>query len=204
MKTKNEYNKRVVSGQDIYDLCIQEYGDLNALWLLLADNPQLDLKRKLTPGEEVKFRVEVPKDVSLNNNQMDDYRTKDIRVNMKEKELLKDSDDSNSNGVAIIADTGYTIATSPSGLPLGASNVDPPPPVPAILTGILTSQGAVLVASQGGIIRPETAPTLGTSAGFSLITSQGDLIGLTLPEKTFLTTASGVSIETAQGDLLIL
>lgn len=198
METKNEYKKRIEDGQDIFDLCIQEYGGLNALFLLLADNPQLDLIRKLIPGEVVKFRVEVPEEVPLNKNQMDAYRTEQTRVNMKEKELLLDD-------VLITTTTGVTLQASPTGHTMAGSNTtNSNPPDPVILTGVLTSSGAVLVASNGGIIRPQTPPTIGTSTGFSLVTASGDLIGMNLPEKTFLTTASGDTIKTAQGDLLII
>lgn len=197
METKNEYKKRIEDGQDIFDLCIQEYGGLNALFLLLADNPHIDLIQKLTPGVQVNLRVEVPANVPLNKNQMDHFRTKEIRVNMQEKELLLDD-------VVILTSTGDSIQAAPTGLTIAASNSNTPAPAPVSLNGILTSQGKTLMSSQGAIIRPQTPPTIAISTGFSLLTNEGNTIEIKQPKLTYLTTASGNYIKTAQGDLIII
>ncbi|WP_052594164.1 hypothetical protein [Aureispira sp. CCB-QB1] len=198
METKNEYKKRIEAGQDIFDLCIQEYGGLNALFLLLADNPQLDLVRKLVPGEEIKLRVETPKEVPLNKNQMDYFRKEDIKVNMQENELLQDD-------VVLVITTGDSIQAAPTGFTIAGSNTTSnPPPNPVTLDGVLTSSGKTLLSSTGAIIRPQTAPTIGTSNGFTLLTDQRMPIKINLPILTYLITASGNYISTAQGDLLIL
>lgn len=197
METKNEYKKKVEIGQDIFDLCIQEYGGLNALFLLLADNPQLDLVRKLIPGEEVKLRVEVPQDIPLNKNQMDYFREKDIKVNMQEKELLLDD-------VNITTAIGDTIITTPTGLTLSGSNTSSNTTSSTTLSSFLTNKGDAIVSSDGSILRPITIPTIGTSNGFALLTASGNPIRINTAILTYLTTASGDNIQTAQGDLLTL
>lgn len=197
METKNEYKKKVEIGQDIFDLCIQEYGGLNALFLLLADNPHLDLVRKLIPGEEVKLRVEIPQDILLNKNQMDYFREKDIKVNMQEKELLLDD-------VNITTAIGDTIITTPTGLTLSGSNTSSNTPSSTTLSSFLTNKGDAIVSSNGSILRPNTIPTIGTSNGFALLTALGNPIRINTAILTYLTTASGDNIQTAQGDLLIL
>lgn len=197
METKNEYKKRVETRQDIFDICIQEYGGLNALFLLLADNPELDLVRQLIPGEQLNLRVEVPANVPINKNQMDYFRTNNIRVNMQEKELLKDA-------VDIVTATGNTISTAPTGLTIAVSNTVSTTPVPVTLTGVLTSSGQTLVTSTGAIILPQTSPSIGTQSGFSILTAGGNEIKINPPVLTYFITASGNYIETAQGDLLTL
>lgn len=196
METKNQYKKRVEDGQDIFDLCLQEYGGLNALFLLLADNPQLNLVRQLTPGEQINLRVEVPANVPLNKNQMDYFRANNIRVNMQEKELLEDD-------VVLVTATGSPISTT-TGLTIlsvGSVLVNPDP---TILVGVLTSSGQVLTTSNGAIISHQTTPSIGNQDGFSILTAGGNEIKTNPPVLTYFITALGDYIETAQGDLLIL
>lgn len=192
---KNEYKKLVEEGQDIFDLCLQEYGGLNALFLLLADNPALDLIQKLTPGEQINLRVEVPANVPINKGIMDYFRKNDIRVNMQEKELLADD-------VLLVTAAGNSLSTA-SGVMIATSNTSAATSQPVMLTGLLTSSGHALVASNGAIITAQTAPTIAGSNGFSILTAQGSEIQINPPQSTYITTASGSYIKTAQGNLLI-
>lgn len=194
MEAKNEYKKPVEVGQDIYDLCTQEYGSLNALFLLLADNPSLDLKRKLIPGELVKFRIEVPSEIKLNKNLADYYRTNTIRVNNKEVELLEDD-------CPLISSTGSTIVTAnDKDVVVSSCNKQPIQEIP--LSGILAN-GSVLVTQSSQLIIPKEIPSIGNNLGFSILTALGQEIQTEPPVLIYIFTSDEQFIETAQGDLLI-
>lgn len=53
---------RVMSGQTLADVAVQEYGHMDGVWLLLEDNPGLvaDLGEVPAPGTVVNVRVDVP------------------------------------------------------------------------------------------------------------------------------------------------
>lgn len=195
METKNEYKKRVEEGQDIFDLCLQEYGGLNALFLLLADNPNLDLKKKLVAGNQINLRIEVPTNVPINKNQMDYFRRGGVRVNMQEKELLQDD-------VVIVTAIGNAISTA-SGSTIAVSNPTSSSPNPISLVGILTSSGKTILASNGNIIAAQTRPTIANSNGFNILTANGNAIKINPPIVNYIITSSGNYIKTAQGNLII-
>lgn len=68
-------------GQDLYDLSIQEYGSVEAIFLLLEDNPALSLDTVLSPGQEVKFRFNPPLAAVPDTDSMNEFRTKLTQVN---------------------------------------------------------------------------------------------------------------------------
>ena len=74
------YEKTVEYGQDIFDLSIQEYGTVNAVFMLLFDNPAIGLGTFLTPGTFLKFRHEPPTDI-VDSELMVFFRKNEIRVN---------------------------------------------------------------------------------------------------------------------------
>lgn len=41
----------VVQGQNLFDFCIQEYGDVSYIFQLLEDNPSLDLNSNVSAGD---------------------------------------------------------------------------------------------------------------------------------------------------------
>jgi len=144
---RDTYIKTVEEGQDIYDLCIQEYGSINAVFLLLRDNPQVDFIRKLIAGEKLVFRLNVPDEVPLDKNVLAYFRTQQIRVNSNEQELLQEDD-------TLVTTTGNTITTA-QGNSIGISNYQVYLPAPITLSGITTSQGNVLVTSSNQLILPQ-------------------------------------------------
>lgn len=53
----SEYYTIVVErGQDIFDLAIQEYGSVEALFVLLGDNPSIDLTTELAAGATLQIQ----------------------------------------------------------------------------------------------------------------------------------------------------
>lgn len=198
MESKNEYKKAVEYGQDIYDLCIQEYGSLNTLFLLLNDNPQLDLKRNLVAGELVKFRVILPADVPVNKNLMDDYRNNQTRVNNHDEvETLED-------GCPILTSDGFYILTANNVVLLLVGCDIEAVDEPEILSGILTSDGEVMVISTGDILLPEREPVLASATGFSLLTALGEEIQIEPEDLVYITTADEFYIQASNNDFIIL
>ncbi len=197
MEAKNEYKKKVEFGQDVYDLCIQEYGSLNALFLLLADNPSVDLKRNLVAGEELKFRIVLPADVPVNKNLMDDYRNNQTRVNNHDEvETLED-------GCPILTAAGEIILTANS-VQILLANCEAVAVEPEIMSGILTADGSVMVSSVGEIILPVSeANLLGSASGFAILTAAGEPIEIIPEVLEYILTAAGDFMQTAAGDFII-
>lgn len=75
------YQKLVEKGQGVIDLAIQEYGNIEAVFLVLEDNPALDLTMNIEPGVSVKFRHDPPTDVVKDGETMKFMRENEIRVN---------------------------------------------------------------------------------------------------------------------------
>lgn len=71
-------------GQGVYDLAIQEYGSIEAVFMVLEDNPTLDLTENVEPGTEVRFRLVPPSDVVTDAETMNFMRRNEIRVNNME------------------------------------------------------------------------------------------------------------------------
>lgn len=46
---------KVKDGQSIYDIAVQEYGELDAVWFLIDDN-RLDMEKDLVPGRVLNIR----------------------------------------------------------------------------------------------------------------------------------------------------
>lgn len=197
MEAKNEYKKKVEFGQDVYDMCIQEYGSLNALFLFLADNPSVDLKRNLVAGEELKFRIVLPADVPVNKNLMDEYRANQTRVNNHDEvETLED-------GCPILTAAGEILLTANS-IQILLANCEVEPVQPEIMSGFTTSDGNVIVTAVGEIILPEHEPiSLGASTGFAILTSIGEEIEIHPPVLTYIFTAQSEYLQTAIGDFII-
>ena len=71
-------------GQGCYDLSLQEYGSMEAVFMLLEDNPALDLLDNIEPGTVVKIRHNPPNDVIPDLQVMNWFRENEIRVNNQE------------------------------------------------------------------------------------------------------------------------
>jgi len=76
------YKRKIEEGQTIFDIAIQEYGDVMMIWILLDDNLATitDLNTDLVPGAELNIRKEpVVNDKELMNY----FRNQQIFVNCK-------------------------------------------------------------------------------------------------------------------------
>lgn len=73
------YIVKIEEGQTIWDIAIQEYGDVLMAWAILEDNATLtDLNDDLAPGTELKIRqAPTVQDKELMNY----FRTNKIYVN---------------------------------------------------------------------------------------------------------------------------
>lgn len=74
------YSKKTESGQDIFDMTIQEYGGINSLFLMLDDNG-LEPTSELGVGQALSFREQLPQDIELDAERLDYFRRNEIRVN---------------------------------------------------------------------------------------------------------------------------
>ena len=81
MASKVTYTKTVEEGQSLFDLTIQEYGDIQGIFLLLFDNPGSLIGDVPTPGQSLAFRDNVPEGILEDQSIMDFYRKNNIRVN---------------------------------------------------------------------------------------------------------------------------
>lgn len=187
----NYYIKRVEQGQDIYDLCIQEYGGIRAIYLLLADNPSLDLIRALEAGEYIRFRVEPPDTVPIDRNTMDFFRVQEIRVNMQEKELLVDGAYNTPTG-------GPADGALPDLTPIGAGGVSS-----TTITGIQTASGAAIRTSNGQLITLRRPPVLIAATGQTLLTASGAGLQIHRPHLNYIQAAAGEYLITANGQYLL-
>jgi hypothetical protein len=198
MEAKNQYKKKVEFGQDIYDLCLQEYGSLNSLFLLLADNPTLDLKRQLVAGEELKFRIVLPVDVSVNKNLMDDYRNNQTRVNNHDEvQTLED-------GCPILAEDGSPILAE-NLVQILIDNCSITEPTPEIISGITDSEGNVIIAENGVMILPDLEPFLvgNEQNGFSILAENGNAIEFDKYPIFYVTAENEVFIQSEEGIFII-
>lgn len=66
------------SGQTIYDVAIQEYGDLEGVHFILVDNPELQLSQDIA-NVEMSIRSEVPQE--LNKNKANYFRSLGKAIN---------------------------------------------------------------------------------------------------------------------------
>lgn len=74
------YSKRTESGQDIFDMTIQEYGYIDLLFVMLDDNG-LEPTNDLETGQVLSFREVVPNELEFDAERLDYFRRNEIRVN---------------------------------------------------------------------------------------------------------------------------
>lgn len=197
MQSKNQYQKRVEFGQDIYDLCLQEYGSVEAIFLVLEDNPDVDLQTVLQAGQVLNFRVDMPVEVPR-NEQMQHFRNEQTRVNCGDGESLDDNDNV-ANG--IMTNQGNVLLSSPDSQPLIlADQIVPILPDNAITNGngnpILQAGAQLLVAMFGTQLL--AANGVGIKGG-----SSGSLLAAIIPEKV-LVAANGNTIFNSFGKTIKL
>jgi hypothetical protein len=75
------YSKYTELGQGVIDLAIQEYGTAEAVFLVLEDNPILNLLDNVAAGTVVKFRNNPPVEIVPEQEVMEFMRRNEIRVN---------------------------------------------------------------------------------------------------------------------------
>ncbi len=75
------YQKQTELGQGPFDLAIQEYGNIEAVFMVLEDNPGLDLLANVPAGTTVRFRHAPPSDVVTDGETMQFMRRNEVRVN---------------------------------------------------------------------------------------------------------------------------
>lgn len=146
-----EYSKSVENGQDIFDIALQEYGDVNAVFLLFEDNQSLDLVRLLGVGEKLKFRINIPEVVIANRKKMAFYRNNKLRVNNGEYSLLK-------TGCSLKLSLGGSIKLS-SGQYLFIS-CHKVAQVLEPVVGLLLGKNSLLYLSNGQLLIPTPEPVL--------------------------------------------
>jgi hypothetical protein len=196
LEAKNLYQKRVELGQDIYDLCLQEYGNLEAVFLLLEDNPDIDLQIELQAGQTLNFRVVLPVEIPRKNAEMQFYRDNKVRVNCTDGEAMDDNDAVDggiliSSGNYILADNGAVILESV------------PADIPEIPTGILaTADGLAILQSNGNLIIVNTPPEITTNAGLSILSSAGLSIWQAIRPDHFVLAANGAMMLNSKGNYL--
>jgi hypothetical protein len=78
------YEKTVEYGQDLFDVSIQEYGTIEAVFMVLEDNTGIDLEGFLEPGTAIKFRHDPPADI-VDAEVMEYFRKNEIRCNNGEE-----------------------------------------------------------------------------------------------------------------------
>lgn len=66
--------------QTIFDMVIQEYGDIRMLPALLFDNDAYDPDTIITRGIEFAFRDELPQATEVNAEQFDYFRRKAMTI----------------------------------------------------------------------------------------------------------------------------
>lgn len=77
---EKRYGKRIEDGQDIFDMTIQEYGDLRFLPAMLFDNG-LEASANLLTGQALSFRDVPPESLVVDAEILDYFRRNEIRVN---------------------------------------------------------------------------------------------------------------------------
>lgn len=66
--------------QTIFDMVIQEYGDMRMLPVLLFDNPTYDPETFFTRGTQFTFRDDLPPTAEVNAEQFDYFRRKAMTI----------------------------------------------------------------------------------------------------------------------------
>lgn len=195
MTSKNTYKKRVESGQDIYDLSLQEYGAVKAVFLVLEDNPSLDLEQPLIAGQELVFRVEPPEEVKVYDALMYHYRNKKLRVRTSDEEEPLIDDEFHQG---ILSNDGQVITTSKGEAILVSQT-------PAILTGVLSSTGDAITTSTGDLIIPSnnSEQLLTSSMGFAILDDKGESLIINFSQ-TILLTNDLAKLSTSNGDSIAI
>lgn len=189
----NFYTKKVEYGQDIYDLCIQEYGSMETVFLVLEDNPIIDLETQLISGQELIFRIELPVTVPRNEN-VGYFRTSKRRVNNKDIELLLDNDSIplsiiTTGGNPIIANDNQAILyTEPQTLSVGSSI-------------IIASNGNAILQNNASLISTVLDTSIAASNGSTIIDNTGNSILATV-SISLLKTAIGNTIYNSFGNYI--
>ena len=77
------YNIIVADGQSIWAIAVQEYGGLDGVYLLQADNPDIvrDLNETLEAGAVLKIRKSIAKSDVENYDIAQHFRENGVRVN---------------------------------------------------------------------------------------------------------------------------
>lgn len=190
MTSRNQYTKRVEQGQDLFDLCLQEYGSVLAIWVMLQDNPDLDLIRPLVAGTSLVFRVELPAEFGIDPTLTDRFRNRKTRVNFQEQELLSDVNYNTTIG-------GTTTSTQlPDLTPAGAGGGT------NIVSGLFTGQGTQLRTSWDTVILPNGPDLLTTSNGQPLGTAQGSPFAVNPPAVIYAHTSDNRYLLTSDGAYL--
>jgi hypothetical protein len=105
MAKLNEYRKLIESGQDVFDLALQEYGNIEAIFIFLIQN-DLDVEATLTQGQSLLF--EKTPSVKVKDAQVMDYfRRNALRINC---------DDQPEGAIWITADPEPTAWEAQNGL----------------------------------------------------------------------------------------
>ncbi len=79
-RTDKRYLKVVEEGQDLFDLAIQEYGEVRFLPMFLFDN-FIDPDVFFTAGQSLSFRDVIPEGIADDSQLTDWFRRNNIRVN---------------------------------------------------------------------------------------------------------------------------
>lgn len=191
MEAKNIYEKPVEQGQDIYDLCLQEYGDIETIFVLLEDNPEIDLEGQLEVGQKLIFRVELPLEVPRHNAELQFFRNSNIRVNSGDIDSASFDDNDNIEG-GIQTDKGDIIVTNLSIAILTSSSTVPVAPSAALVT----ASGSPITDNNGAVFLVASDTQIFTASGSGINTSQGlPLQASIVPDKVLVT---------ASGDIIIL
>jgi len=75
----NHKNVLVESGQDVWDIVLQEYGDVAEIFRLLSDNPALTIDSSLVPLMPLSIQIKVSG--ASRQTVLDFFRTNAIKVN---------------------------------------------------------------------------------------------------------------------------
>lgn len=74
------FNRHTEQGQNLYDLAIQEYGSVAEIFLLLSENPNLDINEKITPNTSFQVAKKLPNNI-FNAELAEVFRESNIIIN---------------------------------------------------------------------------------------------------------------------------
>lgn len=74
------YDITVEQGQDIFDIAIQEYGGVDALFVVLEDNASIDLTTELQAGDVLSIRREPASTLISDPQSLAWFRARQVRV----------------------------------------------------------------------------------------------------------------------------